>query len=104
MRRETVNAWLLLLPALILLVAFTHWPAIATLVDSLYATPHGSRPPPFVGVDNYDGLITDPVFWRALRNNAIYAVATIPASVILALVMVLAVNEALPISAMLTLV
>ena len=57
MRRETIHAWLLLLPALILLMAFTHWPAIATLIDSLYATPHGSRPPPFVGLDNYDGLI-----------------------------------------------
>src|SRR5580692_10836758 len=96
MRRETIQAWLLLLPALILLVAFTHWPAIATLIDSVYATPHGSRPPPFVGHDNYDNLIADPVFWRALRNNAIYAAATIPAAVVLALAMALAVNQALP--------
>jgi sn-glycerol 3-phosphate transport system permease protein len=96
MRRETIHAWLLLLPALVLLVAFTHWPAVATLIDSLYATPHGSRPPPFVALDNYDGLISDPVFWQALRNNAVYAALTIPASVILAVVMALAVNQALP--------
>jgi sn-glycerol 3-phosphate transport system permease protein len=96
MRHDTIQAWLLLLPALVLLVAFTHWPAIATLIDSLYATPHGSRPSPFVGLDNYDGLIGDPVFWQALRNNAVYASATIPAAVILALVMALAVNQALP--------
>src|SRR6202035_1453412 len=96
MRRETLQAYLLLLPALVLLVAFTHWPAIATLIDSVYATPHGSRPPPFVGLDNYEGLIGDPVFWQALRNNAVYAAATIPASVALALVMALAVNQALP--------
>ena len=96
MRRETINAWLLLLPALILLMAFTHWPAIATLIDSLYATPHGSRPPPFVGLDNYDGLTSDPVFWQALRNNAVYAAATIPAAVVLSLIMALAVNHALP--------
>ena len=73
MRRETIHAWLLLLPALVLLVAFTHWPAIATLIDSLYATPHGSRPAPFVGLDNYTDLLDDPVFWQALRNNAWYA-------------------------------
>ena len=96
MRHDTIQAWLLLLPALVLLVAFTHWPAIATLIDSLYATPHGSRPSPFVGLDNYDVLIGDPVFWQALRNNAVYASATIPAAVILALVMALAVNQALP--------
>ncbi len=101
MRRDTIHAWLLLLPALVLLVAFTHWPAIATLIDSLYATPHGSRPSPFVGLDNYVGLIGDPVFWQALRNNAVYASATIPAAVILALVMALAVNQALPGRAML---
>ncbi len=70
MRRETIHAYLLLLPAFILLVAFTHWPAIATLIDSLYATPHGSRPAPFVGADNYRDLFDDPVFWQALRNNA----------------------------------
>jgi sn-glycerol 3-phosphate transport system permease protein len=96
MRRETIHAYLLLLPALVLLVAFTHWPAIATLIDSLYATPHGSRLAPFVGADNYAGLFDDPVFWQALRNNVWYAVATIPASIVLALLMALAVNEALP--------
>jgi sn-glycerol 3-phosphate transport system permease protein len=96
MRRETVNAYLLLLPALVLLVAFTHWPAVATLIDSFYATPHGSRTAPFVGADNYAGLFDDPVFWQALRNNFWYAVATIPVSIVLALLMALAVNEALP--------
>jgi sn-glycerol 3-phosphate transport system permease protein len=95
-RRETIQAWLLLAPALILLAGFTHWPALATLRDSLFATPKGVRPAAFVGLDNYAGLYGDPVFWRALRNNAIYAVATIPASVVLALLMALAVNSAIP--------
>ncbi|HEY0419433.1 MAG TPA: sugar ABC transporter permease [Acetobacteraceae bacterium] len=96
MKRETLQAWALILPALVLLVAFTHWPALATLWDSLFSTPRGSRPPRFVGLDNYAALIDDPVFWRAMRNNAVYAVATIPASVVLALAMALAVNTALP--------
>ncbi len=96
MRRETWQAWLLLLPALILLVAFTHWPAIATLIDSFYTTPKGSRPPRFIGADNYVDLWTDRVFWTALRNNAVYAAWTIPASVVLALAMALAVNTAIP--------
>ena len=47
MRRESVQAWLLLLPALVLLVAFTHWPALTTIIDSFYTTPKGSRPPRF---------------------------------------------------------
>jgi len=96
MRRETVHAYLLLLPAVILLVAFTHWPAIETLVDSFYATPRGSRPAPFVGLENYAGLLDDPVFWGALRNNVVYAAARIPSAIILALLMALAVHGALP--------
>jgi sn-glycerol 3-phosphate transport system permease protein len=96
MKRETIQAWLLILPALVLLVAFTHWPAAATLLDSLYFVPKGNHPPQFVGLGNYADLWADPVFWQALHNNVVYALATIPASVLLALFMALAVNEAIP--------
>jgi sn-glycerol 3-phosphate transport system permease protein len=96
MRRETWQAWLLILPAVSLLVAFTHWPAAATFIDSLYAIPKGNRPPVFIGLDNYRDLWADPVFWKALHNNIVYALATIPASVVLALLMALAVNGAIP--------
>ncbi len=95
-RRESVHAWLLIAPALVLLVAFTHWPAIATLLESLYSTPHGSRPSRFVGAGNYAAMLHDPVFFQALRNNAVYAAATIPISVVLALAMALAVDRAIP--------
>ena len=96
MRREWLQGWLMVLPALLLLVAFTHWPSVMTVLDSLYSTPRGSRPPRFVGWDNYAALAHDPVFWQALRNNAVYAAATIPAAVVLALLMALAVNSAMP--------
>jgi sn-glycerol 3-phosphate transport system permease protein len=91
-----LQGWLLIAPSLVLLVAFTHWPAIATLLDSLYTTPRGSRPPVFVGLDNYTDLLDDPVFFKALINNAWYAGVTIPVSVLLSLVMALAVNTAIP--------
>ncbi len=91
-----VQGWLLVAPSLVLLVAFTHWPAIATLLDSLFTTPRGSRPPVFVGLDNYTDLLDDPVFFKALINNAWYACVTIPVSIALSLVMALAVNTAIP--------
>ena len=96
MKGDTLKAWLLILPALVMLAAFTHWPAIATFVDSFYTTPRGSRPPAFVAGANYTDLLDDPVFLKALVNNAWYAGVTIPASVILALLMALAVNTAIP--------
>ena len=91
--RHAVHAWLLLLPALVLLVAFTHWPAVSTLVDSFYSTPKGSRPGVWVGLENYQVMTSDPVFWKAVRNNLWFAGATIPLSIALALVMALWVNE-----------
>jgi sn-glycerol 3-phosphate transport system permease protein len=88
-----VHAWLLLLPALLLLVAFTHWPTAATFWDSFHSTPKGARPSVWVGLANYQGMVEDPVFWQAVRNNLWFAGATIPLSIGLALVMALWVNE-----------
>jgi sn-glycerol 3-phosphate transport system permease protein len=89
----SVHAWLLLLPALVLLAAFTHVPAVATLIDSFFSTPKGGRPAAWVGLENYRAMAADAVFWKALTNNFWFALATIPLSIGLALVMALWVNE-----------
>jgi sn-glycerol 3-phosphate transport system permease protein len=83
---------LLLSPAAILLWVFTYQPIITTLVNSLFSTPRGRRPARFVGLDNYHAMTADPVFWKALGNNFVYALATIPTSMLLALAMALLVN------------
>ena len=87
-----IEAWLLLMPSIVLFAAFTHIPVVRTLIDSLYTTPKGTRPPRFVGLDNYADLAADPIFWKALFNNALYAAGTIPTSVGLALMMALFVD------------
>ena len=94
--REWLYAWLLLLPAAALLALFTHYPAVANLWHSFYSTPKGSRPPGFIGLENYRALVDDPIFWQALSNNLWYALGTIPASIGLALLMAVWVNERLP--------
>jgi sn-glycerol 3-phosphate transport system permease protein len=91
--QRSIHAWLLLLPALVVLVAFTHWPAVATLIDSFYSTPKGARAAVWVGIENYEAMADDPVFWQAVRNNLWFAAATIPASIGLALLMAVWVNE-----------
>jgi sn-glycerol 3-phosphate transport system permease protein len=85
--------WLLLLPAMVLLALFTHWPALATFIDSFWSTPKLRRASVFVGMDNYSSMLSDSVFWQALFNNLLFALGTIPISIALALVMAIWVND-----------
>jgi sn-glycerol 3-phosphate transport system permease protein len=95
MRRGSYNlsGWLLLLPAMALLALFTHWPALATFIDSFWSTPKLRRASVFVGMDNYSSMLSDSVFWQALFNNLLFALGTIPISIALALVMAIWVND-----------
>jgi sn-glycerol 3-phosphate transport system permease protein len=87
-----IQGWLLLLPAAVLLVLFTHYPVAATLYHSFFSTPKGSQQPVWIGLDNYRQMIADPVFWQVLTNNWWYALGTIPLSIALALLMAICVN------------
>ena len=95
MRRLTaaIHGWLLLLPAMAFLALFTHWPALATIIDSFYSTPRPRRPAAFIGSDNYRQIFDDPIFWQALTNNLWFTVGTIPVSIGLALLMAVWVND-----------
>lgn len=87
-----VQGWLLALPAVVLLATFTHVPTVATIVDSLFSTPHGRKAAAFIGLDQYRTMLADPIFWRALHNNLLYALITVPVAIWLALAMALWVN------------
>jgi sn-glycerol 3-phosphate transport system permease protein len=89
---RNVTGWLLLLPAAILLATFTHYPALGTLYHSLFSTPKAGRASVWVGLDNYQAMAADPVFWQSLKNNLLFALGTIPTSMALALAMALLVN------------
>ncbi|WP_024510768.1 sugar ABC transporter permease [Bradyrhizobium sp. ARR65] len=87
-----VQGWLLALPAVVLLATFTHVPAVSTIIDSFFSTPHGRRPAVFIGLDQYRTMLADPIFWLALKNNLLYALITVPIAIGLALAMALWVN------------
>ncbi|QJQ97145.1 MULTISPECIES: carbohydrate ABC transporter permease [Halomonadaceae] len=87
---------LLLLPAAVLLATFAYLPTVATLINSLFVPGFRGQPAEFVGLENYALLINDATFWKVARNNLVYALGTIPASIVLALCMALFVNGRLP--------
>ncbi|WP_455815109.1 carbohydrate ABC transporter permease [Pseudomonas graminis] len=90
-----IYGYLLLLPALGFLLTFTHYPAVATMWESLFSAARNGHPARFVGLDNYAALLDDDIFMLSLRNNLLYAAVTIPLAVGLALLMALAVNRRL---------
>ena len=91
-----VHGWLLLMPAAILLIAFTYYPTVATLIDSFFSRGTAVRPSKFIGLANYQTMIEDPIFWKVLSNNAWFAIGTIPTSIALAIAMAMFVNRNLP--------
>ncbi|MFW6241412.1 MAG: carbohydrate ABC transporter permease [Thermodesulfobacteriota bacterium] len=94
--KRSLYGWLLLTPAAILLVAFTHYPTAATVFASLFSKGSAIRPSRFIGFGNYERMLDDPIFWKVLANNLWFAAGTIPASIALAIVMALLVNRSLP--------
>jgi sn-glycerol 3-phosphate transport system permease protein len=93
--RNAVHAWLMVLPACAFLAAFTHVPIVTTFWHSFHSTPRPRRPSRFVGLENYSDLLADPIFWKSLTNNALYAITSVPLSIGLALAMALFVNAKL---------
>ena len=95
-RRKIIYGWLLLSPAALLLTTFAFYPSIATLWASVFSRGTRRKPSKFIGGENYSDLFADPTFLLVVKNNLIYAAATIPVSIIIALSMALWANSKLP--------
>ncbi len=89
--RDARAAFLLLLPSVLLLIAFTYWPIVQVLWRSLDQARFGQVPQ--LGLGNYSRMFADPHFARAAANNALYALFTVVPSVLLALLFALALRE-----------
>jgi sn-glycerol 3-phosphate transport system permease protein len=99
-RRPRVPAgWLMLAPSLLFLALFTYWPVLLVLRDAVTVRALGRAPR--WGLDNFARLFADPHFAQAASNNAVYAVATIAPSLLLALVFALGLRQAGPLAGLL---
>ena len=91
-RQETIAGYLFLLPNIIGFLVFSSVPVVVTFGISLLDWDMIRRPT-FVGIDNYVKLLTaDPTFTRVLVNTGYYVLGTVPAGVILSLLLALAMN------------
>jgi len=92
-RKFSATPYLFLAPALILILVFVVYPIGAVVFLSL--TDYDIvRPPVFTGLDNYQQLLGDPVFWKALTNSIVYLLVT-PTIIALSIVLAIVVNRRL---------
>jgi ABC-type sugar transport system permease subunit len=79
-------------PFLLLTAVFTLYPLINAGVLAFYQT-NGPASKVFVGLSNFSFVLTDPVFYKALRNTSIYAAFSVFLQVPLALALALLLNR-----------
>ncbi len=83
-------AYLLLLPSLIFLAVFTYGPIVQLISDSLLIRKGIGAETHFAGWANFQWVLADPSFRKALLNNLFYAIATVVPSLCLALFLAMA--------------
>lgn len=86
-------AWLMLVPAGVLLITFLIIPIILTFILAFTnARLISPQPASFIGVDNFVRLFSDETFWASLRNTVIFAVVVVPVQSAVALGLAVLVN------------
>lgn len=76
MRAQKIAPYLFLLPFVLTFLVFSGYPYVRSVSYSLYAT-SGPQDAAFVGLRNYQFLLTDPDFWKACSNTGVYALASV---------------------------
>lgn len=84
--------WLFSAPFLVLFVLFTLWPLAQSLPLAFQQT-FGPKSTAYVGTRNFTFLLQDPLFWKAVRNTALYTLGAVLIQLPIALGLALLLNQ-----------
>ena len=90
-------AFLFVAPLAAVLLAVAVFPILYSFYISLFSL-RLTRPGrmPFVWLDNYTAVLTDPQFWEAVQRTAFFSAISVAAITVLALLIALLLNEDFP--------
>jgi len=93
--REDQLKWLLILPALTLLIVFAIVPYLWSFGISLYNYSYAvfGKAPEFIGLRNYYTVITHPDIWLRFQNTAKFAVTAVSIEFLIGLTLALTLSE-----------
>lgn len=96
-RREHLSGLLFVAPLIAVLILVAGWPLARTLYFSFTdAYLDDSANHVLVGFSNFVEVANDPVWWRAVRNTAIFTAISVAIETVLGLAIALLVHEAIP--------
>ncbi len=89
---KTVAPWVFIAPTVVIFALFMLYP----MVDSLILSISSSDPlkPGIVGLENYALIFKDEIFWKALRNTAVYLMVQVPIMVVISVLLASVINLA----------
>ncbi|HEX4009047.1 MAG TPA: sugar ABC transporter permease [Solirubrobacteraceae bacterium] len=94
MRAERKLAFYLVAPAVIVMIAVTAYPIIATIVLSLQkASLDEPGKNTFIGLDNYGYVFTAHLFWMDLIHTAVITVVSVSIELVLGMLLALAMHR-----------
>ncbi len=70
-------AILMIFPSVILITAFAIYPVIQGFIASFYQIESATLKMTFTGIDNYQGLFSDSLFWQSLGRTLLWTFSTI---------------------------
>jgi ABC-type sugar transport system permease subunit len=90
-------AYLFVAPLAVVLLAVAVFPILYSFYVSLFSL-RLTRPGrmPFVGLDNYTAVLTDPQFWEAVQRTVFFSVLSVVAISAVALLVALLLNQEFP--------
>jgi len=90
--REAIECYIFMLPVILGLLLFYLGPMIASLYFSLTDYDMLSAAE-WVGLQNYEALANDDIFWKSLRVTVMYSVISVPMVLVVALFLALLLNQ-----------
>jgi multiple sugar transport system permease protein len=92
-RSESLSGWTLVSPAAVLIGIFGLLPVVMSLVLSFQHSDLLTPETPWVGLDNYRKLATDPVFVEAINHTIVYTALFVPGTMLVGLFVATAMNR-----------
>lgn len=94
-QRDRLSGYAFIAPQMIGYTIFLAIPVLLVFWYSLFDWHILRGTAPFVGLDNYRGVLEDPLFSTVLRNTFIFSVGLVPFNLVLALTLAIILNQRL---------